>query len=99
MKHQAEQFDMILQPDHAKTRLVLEPETITQAPAPDHSQPDLLTTPRQPAAKNLEQWERRQHGSFRARQARRRLLQRSGHWESHVLSPDPESTHPLPDYP
>ena len=66
--------------DTVRASLTLEPETAREAATPQH-QPDLLTVPPQPPAKNMADWEERQanmHGGFRARKMRRNILRKAG---------------------
>jgi len=72
------QPDCSLDHDAARSTLTLEPETARETPTPQ-SQPDLLSVPPQPQAKNMADWERRQNGSFRARQMRRNILRRGNY--------------------
>lgn len=62
--------------------LVLEPET-ARAVVTDNTL-ELLAVPPQPPAKTRADWERRQHGSFRARQMRRNLLRKVGEFPGGV---------------
>ena len=74
------QPDLISSLDTVRAPLTLEPETARKVSTPQH-QPDLLSVPPQPPAKNMADWEERQsrmHGGFRARQMRRNILRKSG---------------------
>ena len=71
------QPDFSLDHGTARSTLTLEPETAREVSTPQQ-QPDLLSVPAQPPAKTREDWERRQNGSFRARQMRRNILRKTG---------------------
>ena len=71
------QPDLLSSFDTVRAPLTLEPETAREVSTPQ-PQPDLLSVPPQPPAKTREDWERRQNGSFRARQMRRNILRKAG---------------------